>query len=101
MLSSLRKIFRSTFAVIQVAFLFLLLGCTGERGTTSVPVNSSEIVPITNMVLIKAGTFMRGKYPVTITRDFWLSKYELTQGEYLALMNKNPSHFPGDTNRPV
>jgi formylglycine-generating enzyme required for sulfatase activity len=30
-----------------------------------------------------------------------MGKYEVTQGEYLALMGSNPSHFTGDTNRPV
>ena len=53
------------------------------------------------MVLIKAGSFLRLKYPVTLTRDFWLGKYEVTQGEYEAVTGKNPSHFKGDTNRPV
>jgi len=60
-----------------------------------------ELVPLTNMVLIKPGTFVRIRQPVTITRDFWLGKYEVTQGEYAALMGKNPSHFQGDSNRPV
>jgi formylglycine-generating enzyme required for sulfatase activity len=53
------------------------------------------------MVLIKAGTFMRIKYPVTLTRDYWLDKFEVTQAEYLALIGKNPSHFNGDSNGPV
>jgi len=53
------------------------------------------------MVLIKAGTFLRIDYPVTLAHDFWLGKYEVTQGEYAAVMGKNPSHFQGDTNRPV
>jgi formylglycine-generating enzyme required for sulfatase activity len=53
------------------------------------------------MVLIKVGTFLRIKYPVTLTHDFWLGRYEVTQGEYAAMMGKNPSHFQGDTNRPV
>ena len=53
------------------------------------------------MVLIKAGTFTRQKFPVTITHDFWLGKYEVTQGEFENVMGKNPSHFPGDPTRPV
>jgi formylglycine-generating enzyme required for sulfatase activity len=53
------------------------------------------------MVLIKAGSFMRGRYRVTLTHDFWLNKYEVTQGEYAALIGKNSSNFEGDTNRPV
>jgi formylglycine-generating enzyme required for sulfatase activity len=58
-------------------------------------------VPITNLVLIKAGEFRRMNQRVVISRDFWLGKFEVTQGEYLALAGRNPSHFQGDTNRPV
>jgi formylglycine-generating enzyme required for sulfatase activity len=77
-------------------------GCSREPGNqpNSQP-TAVALIPISNMVLIKAGTFMRMKYPVTLTRDFWLGKYEVTQGEYLGLLGKNPSHFTGDTNRPV
>jgi formylglycine-generating enzyme required for sulfatase activity len=38
---------------------------------------------------------------VTISRGYWMGKYEVTQGEYLSLMNTNPSTFPGDPSRPV
>ena len=30
---------------------------------------------------------------VTISRGFWMGKYEVTQGEYLAVMGSNPSYF--------
>ncbi len=60
-----------------------------------------QIVPIPNMVPIKAGSFIRSKYSVTISRDFWLGKYEVTQSEYNAVMGKNPSQFKGGTNQPV
>lgn len=53
------------------------------------------------MVPIQAGTFVRLKYPVTISRDYWLAKYEVTQGEFMAVLGRNPSNFAGDTNRPV
>ena len=74
----------------------------------------------TNLVFIPPGTFMMGSptnevdrepfYPlivegpqtaVTISKGFWMGKYEVTQGEYLAVMGSNPSDFKGDTNRPV
>jgi len=53
------------------------------------------------MVLIKPGSFIRIRQPVTITRDFWLGTFEVTQTEYVALMGRNPSRFTGESNRPV
>jgi formylglycine-generating enzyme required for sulfatase activity len=38
---------------------------------------------------------------VTLTRGFWIGKYEVTQGEYSSVMKTNPSFFPGDLSRPV
>lgn len=61
----------------------------------------TALVPLTNMVPIKAGSFVRIRQPVAITRDFWLGKHEVTQAEYTALMGRNPSHFQGDSNCPV
>ena len=60
-----------------------------------------KLIPATNMVAIKAGTFLRIKYPVTITRDFWIGRFEVTQGEFMAVLGRNPSHFTGNSNRPV
>jgi formylglycine-generating enzyme required for sulfatase activity len=33
---------------------------------------------------------------VTLSRGFWIGKFEVTQGEYLSVMTTNPSVFPGD-----
>jgi formylglycine-generating enzyme required for sulfatase activity len=38
---------------------------------------------------------------VTITRGFWLGRYEVTQAEYQAVIGANPSYFTGDASRPV
>ena len=38
---------------------------------------------------------------VTISRGFAMSKFETTQGEYLAVMGTNPANFAGDLERPV
>ena len=88
-------------------FLMLLgpVGC-GRPATTPPGPNASappasQLIPLTNMVLIKAGSFQRGKQLITLTSDYWLSKYETDQGEYAALMGKNPSKFVGDLHRPV
>jgi formylglycine-generating enzyme required for sulfatase activity len=74
-------------------------GC--ERRSSEAGRDPRPITPLTNMVLIKAGSFVRIKHAVTLTHDYWLGKYEVTQGEFSAVMGKNPSHFTGDTNRPV
>jgi len=75
--------------------------------------------PSLNMVPIPAGTFQMGSpvtplnvgpyfnqpesmpvHAVTITRPFWMAKYEVTQAEYQSLMGNNPSNFQ-DPQRPV
>ncbi len=61
------------------------------------------------MVLIPAGTFLMGspeseaerwddetQHQVTISKDFWMSQYEVTQAEWEAVMGSNPSYFRGD-----
>src|SRR5438876_2053480 len=72
---------------VLIPFLALssLLGCKPEsselpdgQSASSRPATPVSLVPLTNMVLIKAGTFMRIKFPVTLTHDFWLGKYEVT-----------------------
>ncbi len=72
---------------------------------TSVPAlalaGAPALSPITNMVPIKAGSFQRQRHRVTISRDFWLGKYEVTQAEFEAVMGRNPSHFPGRPDAPV
>ena len=71
--------------------------------------------PPTNMVLIMSNTFTMGtpatevnrqadegpQTAVTISRGFWIGKYEVTQREYQAVTGSNPSQFPGDLDRPV
>ncbi|MCI0747380.1 MAG: SUMF1/EgtB/PvdO family nonheme iron enzyme [Verrucomicrobia subdivision 3 bacterium] len=71
--------------------------------------------PPTNMVFIPPNTFTMGspnnevghqadegpQTVVTLTRGFWIGKYEVTQREYLAVTGENPSGFPGDLDRPV
>ncbi len=63
----------------------------------------------TNLVFIPPGGFRMGsptnemdrfepegpQTEVTISRGFWMGKYEVTQGEYEAVMGSNPSTFNG------
>ena len=78
---------------------------TSPPATVPAPVRPASaapvLVPLTNMVALKAGTFLRIKFPVTLSRDFWIGKYEVTQAEYAAVVGSNPSHFTGDLQRPV
>jgi len=73
-----------------------------------------QIAP-TNMVFIPPNSFLLGsptneigraadegpQTTVTLSHGFWMGKYEVTQGEYLALIGSNPSGFPGNLDRPV
>jgi formylglycine-generating enzyme required for sulfatase activity len=87
----------------------------------------TNVVPRPNMVWIPPGTFVMGsptseaereaygrdetQHTVTLTKGFYMGKYAVTQGEYLALMGSNPSYFTTqdgngnpispDLNRPV
>jgi formylglycine-generating enzyme required for sulfatase activity len=69
--------------------------------------------PPTGMVLIPAGTFTMGspgnepgrsaeetQHEVTLTHAMYVSKHEVTQSEWLAVMGWNDSSYPG-ANRPV
>ena len=67
-----------------------------------------EMAPaVKNFVLIEGGTFQMGspeteawrsqdemQHSVTVS-DFYMSRYELTQAEYEAVMGENPSSFSG------
>lgn len=102
-------------------FLISALAACGqlENADTSVTrpsvSNSSEKTDLQipeNFVLIKGGSFQMGspeseawrsadetQHAVTV-RDFYMSKYELTQKEYEEIMGNNPSNFRAD-NLPV
>src|SRR6266704_2812021 len=60
----------------------------------------------TNLVFIQPGTFTMGsptneaewpsdgvEHLVSISRGFWMEKYLVTQGDYLAVAGSNPSYF--------
>lgn len=40
-------------------------------------------------------------HSVTLTKGFWLGKYEVTQAQWMQYMSSNPSNHTGDANRPV
>jgi len=71
--------------------------------TVEIPGLPSDAIPL-EMVLIPAGTFLMGSQPdergrssdeaqhqVTISQDFYIGKYEITQAQWRAVMKSNPS----------
>jgi formylglycine-generating enzyme required for sulfatase activity len=74
-----------------------------------------KLQPLEDMVWIPPGTFRMGtptndpnvtpnelpQFIVTLTRGFWLSRFEVTQSDYQNLMCINPGGFTGNLNRPV
>jgi formylglycine-generating enzyme required for sulfatase activity len=84
----------------ETMFILLVLFLTGAV--------FGQVAP-TNFVRVEGGTFQMGsdngdsyEKPVhTVTvKSFSISKYEVTQKEWLEVMGNNPSNFKGD-NRPV
>jgi len=46
-------------------------------------------------------TFMRPTHPVTLTNDYFIAKYEVTQEDYAAVTGINPSNHTGQDGLPV
>ncbi|MBQ7589485.1 MAG: formylglycine-generating enzyme family protein [Verrucomicrobia bacterium] len=76
----------------------------GQDATVSLPGGVAL-----NLIWIAPGTFMMGSsddelgnggdeilHEVTLTKGYWLGKYEVTQAQYEAVMGENPSRFKGD-----
>jgi len=84
--------------------------------TVDIPNLPADAKPL-ELALIEAGTFTMGSpadelgrmdadewltHPVTLTQDFYIGKYEVTQAQYEAVMEHNPSKFFGvENDRPV
>jgi formylglycine-generating enzyme required for sulfatase activity len=93
-----------------------------RRVYRAVKVTKPVAQTVANMVWIPPGRFVIGspenergrdddregpQTRVSLTKAFWMGKYEVTQREYLAVMGSNPSFyqpemgFPEDLDRPV
>lgn len=99
--------------VVAMILIFAISGFTQER-----KINKTEVFVIggkvgeyvtLEMVLIPPGKFIMGspksekehvwyevQHPVTLTKPFYMSKYEVTQEQWVAVMQENPSEFKGD-----
>ena len=91
----------------------------GDKGVETSPVvarKTGDVKTITlpggetmEMIYVAPGSFMMGspeseegreddetQHRVTLTKGFWLGKYEVTQKQWKSVMGNNPSHFKGD-----
>ena len=86
-------------------------GSSGQKQSFSLPVLEGYAPLSMEFVWIEPGVFQMGSddgdsderpvHEVEISRGFWLGKYEVTQGEWEAVMGSNPSRYTGDARRPV
>ena len=93
------------------ASLSVASGASLSGNTITIPVKNGISI---DMVRVEAGTFTMGATPemkdpwddekpvhqVTLTNDYYIGKYEVTQALWQAVMGNNPSYFKGD-NLPV
>lgn len=98
----------------RIFFLILILVFCFEATALAVPTQAraAPVESVTNSLgmtfnLIPAGTFMMGspegepgrrgnenQHQVTLTRPFYMQTTEVTQGQWKALMGRNPSRYP-------
>jgi len=89
-----------------------LLHAASESAVSRQP--DMEPVPGLKMKWLPPGTFRMGSpigergrtmsekvHQVTISRGFWIGVYEVTQGQWKAVMKSNPSHFKSGDDYPV
>ena len=94
--------------------LLLLVGLaltTGPLEAQSTPEKTFTNSLGMEFVLIPPGTFKMGSesgdaderpiHQVTISKPFYMGKYEVTQSQWQTIMGNNPSLFPSDPKRPV
>jgi formylglycine-generating enzyme required for sulfatase activity len=93
---------------IAVFYAFLLVLTPGVSFSAGTRTNSIGM----EFVLIPAGSFMMGagrfegaavadekpQHRVTLSKPFYLGKYEVTQEQWAAVMGNNPSRFKGRNN---
>jgi formylglycine-generating enzyme required for sulfatase activity len=91
----------------------LAAALNGEQASEQAPAAPGQKPMPANMVRIAGGTFAMGspsteagrwdsetQHSVTISKPFYIGKYEVTQKEWIEVMGSNPSGFKGD-NLPV
>ncbi len=110
---------RKVFSIILVLLITLCLAAMGHAQSRGKKVSSSgQAREFSNsigmtFVLIPAGSFLMGcnsdfekcnsryetpQHRVTISKPFYMGKYEVTQEQWLKVIGSNPAHFKGRSN---
>jgi formylglycine-generating enzyme required for sulfatase activity len=97
---------QSSLSIFSTALAFVLL-IFAEYMQAQPPKELTNSIGM-KLVLIPKGTFMMGspeseqgrnedetQHEVTISKDYYLGVYEVTQAQYEKVIGKNPSHFQG------
>ncbi len=84
-----------------------LFFCSKESENKNITIQLSDTVNL-DMIWIEPGTFTMGspkgeldrdydeaQHQVTLTKEYWLGKYEVTQAQYETVMGTNPSWYKG------
>ena len=93
--------------ILLITTALVFIGCSDSGGDGGGGGGDDTPIPIPGFEWIKAGTFTMGssidtdpdrggnedQHPVTLTKGFYMSKYQVTQKEYLDVMESNPSYF--------
>ncbi|MBI1387506.1 MAG: SUMF1/EgtB/PvdO family nonheme iron enzyme [bacterium] len=109
-------------AILAIAAAMLIQGCSSSDAPKASVSQSDGRLTLTlpgdvtmEFIRIEPGTFLMGSPPsekdrddiegpqhkVTLTRPFYMSATEVTQGQWTALIKSNPSKFQGDPALPV
>ncbi len=113
-----QNIFRIVFMVLFIFLLYPYFYAGGNLQSSqqgkkekTVLVNGVDFI----MVYIPAGEYLMGspeteslrqsdegpQHQVAISRGFWMGKYEVTQGEWKAVMGQSDSWFEGEDDYPI
>jgi formylglycine-generating enzyme required for sulfatase activity len=93
---------------VAIAVWAALSGFSAREATADQPLSVAVNSIGMEFVLIPAGTFIMGDLEgeddesplreVTLSRDFWLGRFEVTQRQFEAVIGRNPSQFRGPDN---
>ena len=102
-------IFLRLFIEKMMTLLFVCMCLFGIGSNTALAVEEAFTNAVgIEFVLIPSGSFIMGvnnslqAYPphkVSISRPFYLGRYEITQKQWQKIMGKNPSRFKGENNQ--